>query len=157
MLLTNLGVEDFATAQAVINWYRVRWAIERYFRMLKQGCRMEDLRVATPQRLEQCIAVYLIVAWRIHHITQAAREHPDGVCTDVFSEPEWQLISLLQTPQRPPKHPPPLRAIIRMLAQLGGFLARNGDGEPGVETRWRGYMELQRALKALEITKAVNL
>jgi hypothetical protein len=44
-----------------------------------------------------------------------------------------------------------------MLAQLGGFLARTGDGEPGAETVWRGYMELQRALKALEIAKAVKL
>ena len=92
----------------------------------------------------------------MHHITQAAREHPEVPCTEVFSEQEWHTISLLQTPQRPPKHPPPLRTITRMLAQLGGFLARQGDGEPGVETIWRGYMELQRALKALTIAKAVK-
>jgi hypothetical protein len=157
MLLTNLVVEDFATAQAVITWYRARWEIELYFRILKQGCRIEDLRLETTERLAKCIALYLIVAWRIHHITHAAREHPEVVCTDIFSEQEWQTIYLLQTQQRPPKHPPPLRAITRMLAQLGGFLARTGDGEPGAETVWRGYMELQRALKALEIAKAVKL
>ena len=82
MLLTNLPVEDFATAQAVINWYRARWEIAWYFRILKQGCRVEDLRLETPERLEKCLAVYLIVAWRIHHITQAAREHPTVPCTD---------------------------------------------------------------------------
>jgi hypothetical protein len=38
-----------------------------------------------------------------------------------------------------------------------GGLARNGDGEPGAETLWRGYRALQRALNALEIAKAVNL
>jgi hypothetical protein len=157
MLLTNLPVEDFATAQAVINWYRARWEIELYFRILKQGCRVEELRLETPERLEKCLAVYLIVAWRIHHITQAAREHPAGTCTDVFSEQEWQTIYLLQMQQRPPKHPPTLRVITRMLAQLGGFLARNGDGEPGVETLWRGYIELQRALRVLEIATAVPL
>jgi hypothetical protein len=156
MLLTTLPVADFATAQAVLNWYRARWEIELYFRILKQGCRIEDLRLETPARLEKCLAVYLIVAWRIHHITQVTREHPEVTCTDVFSEQEWHTIYLLQTQQRPPKHPPPLRTITRMLAQLGGFLARQGDGDPGVETIWRGYMELQRALKALTIAKAVK-
>jgi hypothetical protein len=157
MLLTNLVVEDFVTAQAVLHWYRARWEIELYFRILKQGCRIEDLRLETAERLEKCIAVYLIVAWRLHHITQAAREHPEAGCTDIFSEQEWHTIYLLQMQQRPPKHPPPLRVITRMLAQLGGFLARHGDGEPGAETMWRGYMALQRALNALEIAKAVNL
>jgi Transposase Tn5 dimerisation domain len=93
----------------------------------------------------------------MHHITQAAREHPEVPCPDVFSEQEWQTISLLQTQQRPPKHPPTWRVITRMLAQLGGFLARHGDGDPGAETVWRGSMELQRALKVLEIAKAVHL
>jgi hypothetical protein len=44
-----------------------------------------------------------------------------------------------------------------MLAQLGGFLARTGDGEPGVETVWRGYMEMLRAVHTLKIARAVGL
>jgi hypothetical protein len=44
MLLTNLPVEDFATARAVIHWYRARGEIALYFRILKQSCRVEDLR-----------------------------------------------------------------------------------------------------------------
>jgi Transposase Tn5 dimerisation domain len=47
---------------------------------------------------------------------------------------EWQTIYLVQTHKRPPHKPPPLRTMTRMLAQLGGFLARKGDGGPGVET-----------------------
>ncbi len=30
----------------------------------------------------------------------------------------------------------------RMLAGLGGFLCRKGDGEPGVKTVWRGYKKI---------------
>jgi hypothetical protein len=44
-----------------------------------------------------------------------------------------------------------------MRAPLGGFLARTGDGEPGVETRWRGYMEMLRAVHTLKIARAVDL
>jgi Transposase Tn5 dimerisation domain len=47
--------------------------------------------------------------------------------------------------------------MMRMLAQLGGFLARTGDGEPGVETIWRGYMEMLRAVHALALARAVGL
>jgi Transposase DNA-binding/Transposase Tn5 dimerisation domain len=157
MLLTNLAVEDFDPARVLVAWYRARWEVELYFRILKQGCKVEDLRLESQERLEKCIAVYLIIAWRIHHITQAVREQPEVACTAIFSDQEWQTIYLLQNQKPPPQKPPPLRTITRMLAQLGGFLARKGDGEPGVETVWRGYMELQRALKALEIAKVVNL
>jgi hypothetical protein len=157
MLLTNLAVEDFDTAQVLVAWSRARWEVELYFRIRTQGCKVEALRLESRERLEKCLAVYLIIAWRIHHITQAVREPPEVVCTELFSDQEWQTIDVLQNQKPPPKAPPTLRTITRMLAQLGGFLARKGDGEPGVETVWRGYMELQRALKALEITKVVHL
>ncbi|MCA2598556.1 MAG: hypothetical protein IM520_13495, partial [Microcystis sp. M29BS1] len=30
------------------------------------------------------------------------------------------------------------REAVRMIASLGGFLGRKGDGEPGVKTIWLG-------------------
>lgn len=154
MLLTSLPVEDLAGAQTILGWYRCRWEIELYFRVLKHGCRVEALRLETADRLERCLAVYLIVAWRIHCVTMLSRSHPDTACTAVFSDPEWQTIYRLHTHKRPPPRAPSLRAITRQLAQLGGFLARKGDGEPGVETIWRGFMVLQQALLTLEIAQA---
>ena len=38
--------------------------------------------------------------------------------------------------------PPSLREAVRWIAQLGGFLGRKGDGEPGVQTLWRGMQRL---------------
>jgi hypothetical protein len=131
--------------------------IELYFRILKQGCQIEKLRLEAPERLERCIAVYRLIAWRLHYLTQAARASPTVACTMVFAKKEWQTIYLLQTHKRPPQKPPPLRTMTRMLAQLGGFLARKGDGEPGVETIWRGYMEMLRAVHTLALAKAVGL
>ena len=32
--------------------------------------------------------------------------------------------------------------VIRLIAQLGGFLGRKGDGEPGVKTLWLGLQRL---------------
>ncbi len=157
MLLTNLPVADFKTAELIIAWYRARWEIELYFRILKQGCQIEKLRLEAPERLERCLAVYMIIAWRLHHLTHVARAYPNAPCTAVFEVKEWRTIYLLQTHKRPPQKPPPLRTMTRMLAQLGGFLARKGDGEPGVETIWRGYMEMMRAVHTLAIARAVGL
>ena len=157
MLLTNLPVEDFKTAKVILRWYRARWEIELYFRILKQGCQIEKLRLEAPERLERCLAIYMLIAWRLHHLTQAARASPTVPCTKVFARKEWQTIYLLYHHTRPPQQPPPLRTMTRMLAQLGGFLARTGDGEPGVETVWRGYMEMLRAVHTLTLARAVGL
>ena len=136
MLLTSLPVESEEAAQAVIGWYCARWEIEIYFLVLKQGCQTEELRLETDARLLNCISVYMIIAWRIHVITMHNRERPNIRCDLLFSEREWKTIYLMQ---KPPKKPPTLREITQLLAQLGGFLARKRDGEPGVKNIWRGY------------------
>jgi hypothetical protein len=157
MVLTNLPVDNCQTAELIINWYRARWEIELYFRILKQGCRIEELRLEAPERLERGIAVYMLIAWRLPYLTPVARPSPAVPCAVVFEVQEWQTISRLQTHQRPPQQPPPLRTVTRMRAQLGGSLARTGDGEPGGETIWRGDMELMRALHTLTLARAVGL
>ena len=153
MLLTSLPVEELEAAKAVIGWYCARWEIEIYFRVLKQGCQVEELKLETDERLLNCISVYMMIAWRIHAITMQSREHPDIPCDVFFSEREWKTIYLMQKKSKPPNRPPTLNEITRMLAQLGGFLARNRDGEPGVKNVWRGYHALQNYLEALDIAQ----
>jgi hypothetical protein len=153
MLLTSIPVEDTKTAHAVVDWYRCRWEIEIFFRVLKQGCQIERLRLETDPRLYNAIAVYMIVGWRIHTITMQSRTWPKISCKQTFTEREWKTIYLMQTKKKPPKKAPDLRTITRMLAQLGGFLARKGDGEPGVKNIWRGYRALKNYIDALDIAR----
>jgi hypothetical protein len=156
LLLTSLPVEDFPSACTLVRWYGCRWEIELFFRVLKQGCQIEHLRLQTKPRLVNAIAIYLIIAWRIHTITMLSRAYPEVSCEVVFEPQEWQTIYTMQYRRRPPQKPPPLREIVRCLARLGGFLARTGDGEPGVQTLWQGYQRLQDFLYALETQRAVN-
>jgi IS4 transposase len=156
LLLTSLPVEDFPSACTVVHWYGGRWEIEVFFRVLKQGCQIEQLRLQTKPRLVNALAVYLIVAWRIHTITMLSRAYPAVSCEIVFEPQEWQTIYTMHYRRRPPQESPPLREIVRCLAQLGGFLARTGDGEPGVQTIWQGYQRLHDFLSALETYRGVN-
>ena len=155
MLLTSLPVEDFISAQTVVGWYRSRWEIEIYFRVLKQGCKVQSLRLETDQRLENGIALYLIVSWRLHTMTMMSRDFSNASCTLLFTDKEWKSIYIWRKKSKPPKKPPPLRDIVRMLAQIGGFLARKGDGEPGVQTLWTGFQRLETYIEAMEIHESV--
>ena len=44
----------------------------------------------------------------------------------------------------------------RGVAQLGGFLGRKGDGEPGWQSLWRGWQELQLLLQGVELAQALQ-
>jgi hypothetical protein len=91
-LLTSLPVRDFASACTVVHGYRCRWAREWFFRVLKQGCQLERLRVQTAQRLVNALAIYVSVAWRIHHITMVGRASPEVSCEVVFEPREWHTL-----------------------------------------------------------------
>ena len=156
LLLTSVPVADFAGACLVMQWYRARWEIELFFRVLKQGCQIEQLRLETDHRLLNALAIYLIIAWRIHTITMMGRAYPDASCEIVFEPREWQTIYMMQYHSRPPAQPPPLHDTVRALAQLGGFLARTGDGEPGIKSIWQGYQRLHEFIYAVETHLAVN-
>jgi transposase Tn5 family protein len=155
-LLTSLPVTDFLRACTVVHWYRCRWAIELFFRVLKQGCQIEQWRVQTDQRLLNALALYMIVAWRIHNITMAGRAYPAISCEVVFEPREWHTLYMMQHHCHPPPTPPPLREMVRSLAQLGGFLARTRDGEPGIQVIWQGYQRLHEFIYAIETYRTVN-
>jgi hypothetical protein len=157
MLITDIPAATFDEARAIIEWYRCRWEIEIYFRIIKNACRIEMLRLQNSPRLYNAIAVYLIIGWRLHYLTMLAREHPDTPCDQVLNDQEWQTIYILKKKRPPPKTPPTLREITRMLAQLGGFLARKGDGEPGVQTTWIGYIRLLESITAINLANKFQL
>jgi hypothetical protein len=143
LLLTSLSVETFQQAAQCVLWYRFRWLIERYHFVLKSGCHLEKLQLETAERLERALALYCVVAWRLLHLTYLARFTPDTSCEVVFQTHEWHaLYAFTYQTNVLPTTPPSLHEATHLVAQLGGFLARKSDGEPGVQTIWRGLRRL---------------
>ena len=65
-------------------------------------------------------------------------------CDILLELEEWQaLYCYIHNTKTPPTQPPTLEAATRMIARLGGFLGRKGDGHPGATTIWRGLQRLQ--------------
>jgi hypothetical protein len=142
-LLTTCPVEDFAGALEKLRWYARRWGIEVFHRVLKSGCQVETRQLAGADRLEACLAIDMVVAWRIYHLTKLGRETPDVPCTVYFEEHEWKaLVAYVRQSPLEPTAVPTLREAMRMVAGLGGFLGRKSDGHPGTQTLWLGLQRL---------------
>ena len=143
MLLTTVPVTSFEQAAEKLMWYARRWGIEVLHRTLKSGCRIEKRQLGQADRIEACLAIDLVVAWRIYYLNKLGREVPQAPCTVYFEEAEWKALMVFTTSNPvTPAQPPTLRDALRRVATLGGFLGRKGDGEPGTQTLWIGLQRL---------------
>lgn len=143
LLLTTVPVRSFAEAHERIQWYCHRWQIEVYHKILKSGCRVEQTQLASTDRLLPFLALFAIIAWRIFWMTFLARHAPDAPCTAFLAAAEWQALYAFthKTASLPPSLPTVQQATL-WIAKLGGFLARQHDGFPGVTVFWRGWQRL---------------
>lgn len=157
MLVTNLPVTTVPEALEKVAWYTKRWQIEVFHRTLKSGCRIEQRQLATEQRLENCLAIDLVVAFRIVQLCMLGRERPELPCTVLFEDHQWQALWVfLHRSAALPATPPSVRTLIRMIASLGGFLGRKGDGEPGTQTLWLGLQRFDDIAAAWLVFTAVH-
>ena len=142
LLLTNLPVDEAEQVRRVIQYYCVRWMIEVFFRVLKSGCRVEERRFEHIDRLLSCLAVYLIVAWRMLYVCRLGRSCPEISCEAVFEPAEWKSVWRVVQRTDPPGTPPPLGEMTRLVAQLGGYVNRRRSDPPGPQTIWIGLQRM---------------
>jgi len=143
LLLTTVPVTTWQEALERLAWYACRWGIEVWHKVLKSGCQIEARQLGTAARLERCLALYAVIAWRIVYATMLARALPDAPCTAVLADDEWQALWCARyDTDTPPETPPTIREAVREIAHLGGFLGRKHDGEPGVTVIWKGWQRL---------------
>lgn len=143
ILTTTLPIETVEQVGHIIEYYCVRWMMEVLFRTLKSGCRVEARRFERVERWEACAAVYLIVAWRTLFVCRMGRSCPEMDCEAIFDPAEWKSVWVTVHHQPPPTTPPPLWVMIRLIAQLGGYVNRpNRADPPGPQTVWLGMQRM---------------
>jgi len=143
LLLTSLPIETFADVTNVLDYYCCRWEIEIYFRTLKSGCKIEELQFERQDRFEVCLAMYMIIAWRVLYVLMLGRECPKMRCDAVLAEAEWKAVYMIVTNENAPAKPPVLSEMVKMIAELGGYLNRKNDGAPGPQTMWIGLQRMR--------------
>ena len=77
LLLTSLSISSFEDVCLVIEYYGCRWQIEIYFRVLKSGCKIEDRQFESAENYMPCLAIFMIVAWRVMSVMMMSRKYPE--------------------------------------------------------------------------------
>ena len=153
-LLTSLPAETFVQAQRIVRAYAKRWLVEELHRILKSGCRIEQINFRDSASLLPTVALYLIVAWRILYLRDFRRAQPDLCCSVFFTSAEWRAACLIQR-RASDQDPPTLAQMVEMVGKMGGHMGRKSDPSPGPECLWRGmeklrcYVEMGQALGKL--------
>jgi len=143
LLLTSLPIATSDQVKLIVEYYCGRWMIEIFFRTLKMGCRVEDRQFETLKRQLSCLALYMVVAWRTLLVCRLGRSCPEISCEAIFTPGEWRSVYQVVKQEKPPKDPPKLQEMVRLVAQLGGYVNRpNREDEPGPQTVWLGLQRL---------------
>lgn len=142
-LITTFPVADAQEAMECIKWYAQRWQIEVLHKVLKSGCKIEQRQLGTVARLKRVLILDLILAWRIMYLSKILREHPNASASVYLAEAEWKVLGCRFNPTRTsPSVAPSIAQAVRWIAQLGGFIGRKSDGDPGPIVLWRGLHRL---------------
>ena len=142
ILLTSLPIDSLDQVRQVIEYYCVRWMLEVFFRTLQTGCRAEERRFEQIDRQLRCLAVYLIVTWRTLYVCRLGRRCPEISCQAIFEPSDWKAVYRVVQNKPPPGKPPSLGEMVRMVAQLGGYVNRRRSDPPGPQTVWLGLQRV---------------
>lgn len=104
MLLTDLPLSDAAAAWQIVEWYRRRWGIEEWHRVLKSGCGAERREFTTAEHLQRALVFELILAWRVLLLVKLGRAVPNLPAQTIFATDEIEVLSLSLQKKDPPRN-----------------------------------------------------
>ena len=142
-LVTDLPIRSRKAAIEKLNWYAMRWKIETFHKILKSGCKAEDVKLRTAERLVNFIAILCLLSWRVFWITMLNRAQPEASPEMALTPTEIYLLDQLvsDSPSATPTGNQ-LSLYLTKLARLGGYLARAKGPPPGNTVMWRGMTRL---------------
>ena len=142
-LITDLPVRSRREAVEKLQWYAQRWKIETFHKVLKSGCKAEESKLRTAERLVNLVAILCILSWRIFWMTMINRSEPKASPDAAFTELELYLLdTLIADKAAEHQRKKSLNTYLVKLARLGGYLARTHDPPPGNKVIWRGLTRL---------------
>jgi Transposase DNA-binding/Transposase Tn5 dimerisation domain len=139
-LLTNFEVKTADDAMLVVRGYGMRWRIEEFHKTWKSGaCDVESSQLRSFEAIRRWATILAAVAARIERLKHLSRTTPDVAALEEFSPEELEAAILIsETKKFAIGAPMTLRDAVRLVASVGGYTNRNGDGPPGSITIRRG-------------------
>jgi hypothetical protein len=150
-VLSSREITSPTDAEQCLKDYALRWRIEDWHRVIKTGCRVQDLAHESVERLERSLAINLVIAWRIMVMTLLGREVPELPAEVLFSDIELEVLTAWANSRRYAEPPSNLGEAVRLTAMIGGYLGRKHDPPPGHELMWYGYQNLSLMCMGYEL------
>lgn len=140
ILLSAQPVESSEQAWQTVHHYQSRWPIEDFHRGVKTGCRLEQRHLREQRSLANLLAIVSPIAVRLLQLRNLSREEPEQPALAWVEREEVQVIA---SQQGVAVEQLTIKQFVYRVAQLGGFLHRRGDGPPGWQTLWNGWLRLR--------------
>jgi hypothetical protein len=155
-LLTTHPVADAQAAWQIVDWYKMRWAIEQFWRLLKlQGLQLEDSQLQTAERLIKLTAIATKAAVTTFQLLQARDGRSNEPASLAFSDQEIALLDKLNTRAEGAtalqKNPHPKASLARaawIIAKLGGWDGYPSSKPPGPITFKHGLERFNTMVQA---------
>jgi hypothetical protein len=141
-LWTTEAVDSTEQVLAIVDAYRCRWRIEEYFKALKSGCAIEKRQLESSAGLQNVVALFAPIAWRLLDVRTVAQDAADTPGDQVLTTVQIVCLRLALDKRRRPPLPtnPTARDVMLGIAGLGGHIKNNGD--PGWIVLGRGLDKL---------------
>ena len=142
VLLTTLEEVNEEIAEQLVDYYALRWRIERFHYVLKSGCGYERLQVDSFIALEKALSLYSVIAWRLLYLTYLARESPQSASpsspNEILSAVEKEVLERYTG-----KAIGSIEEAVLAIAKIGGFVWVPSAPTPEVKSLWLGFRKLQ--------------
>jgi hypothetical protein len=94
VLLTKWTTDSFKMALRIILWYALRWGIECWHQVLKDGCGVEKRQFKTAQALKRSLVLDMIIAWRTLLLCRLGKSHPTLPASCFYSPQELAILEV---------------------------------------------------------------
>jgi len=148
ILVTTVPVQCVEEAWERVKWYKWRWLLEDFHKVLKTGCGIEVRRQQTVGAMCNLLGILTAMALRLLWLRQTAQTAPDTPATEVVSQ---EVIAVVTQLDHRPGVSLTANDLWRTIASFGGYLNRKSDGPPGWQTLWKGWFYVQTVLQGVHL------
>lgn len=142
ILMTTLPVQTVEQAAEIIHFYTLRWRIEDFHVVLKEGSEVEELQFETEEALKNALVVYSIVAIQVLNLRYLSQSQPDKPIQEVgIPVQAYKAVAEVLKKVKKIKIDIVDNPTVAQFCQLITLLGTGNKKNTGIRALWRGIRD----------------